>query len=153
MAGTLRRRAPQILAALVVGLIAGTLGVVLLADRSLDRRAAESREDRERSERRIAASVDEFAGAVVAARQPRLTDDRLREIAEERRLVLRETSRSPELVLTVEGADAVGVLFGVDNVRVCHRLEFRDLGTPSAGYARTPLPSCPTVPPAPPSPS
>ncbi|MFB9852012.1 hypothetical protein ACFFMR_16680 [Micromonospora andamanensis] len=136
-----RPLAPSVLAALLV--LAVLAGWWCFAGK-----VRQFREASDRGETAAAAELDRRAGsyaeAVVDA-GARTSDDRLRTLAAELGVDVREVRREPELSLVVESTEAYGP-WPSGLLQLCHRLDFRALGTPDAGFDLVRLPSCPTPP-------
>ncbi|GIJ21922.1 hypothetical protein [Micromonospora lutea] len=113
--------------------------------------AAELREFREAqgdgaalAEAELDRRATRYAEAVLAVGDP-VPDDRLRTLAADHDVQLWQTRREPELSLVIEASEGYG-RWPQATLQLCHRLDFRALGTPDAGFDLVRLPSCPTPP-------
>ncbi|PZG22173.1 hypothetical protein C1I95_05755 [Micromonospora craterilacus] len=113
--------------------------------------AAELREFREaRRDGAVTAGTEldqragRYAEAVLAAGE-QVPDDRLRALAAEHEVDVWEIRREPELSLVIEASEGYG-RWPQGTLRACHRLDFRALGAPAAGFELARLPACPTPP-------
>ncbi|NGM16178.1 hypothetical protein [Verrucosispora sioxanthis] len=133
--------APSVLAALLV--LAVLAGWWCVAGKM-----RQHREANDRGETAAAAELDRRAGsyaeAVVAAGAG-TSEDRLRTLADEQGVEVWQIRREPELSLVVESTEPYGP-WPDGLLQLCHRLDFRALGTPDADFDLARLPSCPAPP-------